>query len=725
MASGITPSDGSTNVRLCTRHEQRAQAAVPHPRQPSQAHQGKWRPDAVTAITRPSVNRPTVVIRSTCRASSGRSDLSSFEAAFDGTDQATREDLQRYLNGLWASRIAVKEGKPDGSKTWAIWASTSEEAFEFAGGRPPDHGYRLKRIDADQRHLFVIAGADADALRAGTDAFLEELGVRFFHPKQEFVPTLGGAKLPRALGVARSPAYRDRGLQPHTLHPIEYFKAFMEPGEANLADARAFIDWLAKTGQTRLQFPLLASVPFEPWKAHVAALLDHAHARGVKVAPVVQVWAGSSLQNNFVLMQKATDLPESSHGQIDKLFALPWDGLELALGEFSGADPEAILRVLNHVVDYVATARPGVEVGVQNHVGNYDNLWVDFRGQRTFFYHVPGSADPRLGASVHTLSFFDLYREWATYAHHDFHIQRDFLLQQLDKRRVWYFPESAYWINADIDVPLFLPRTTYARWLDMSRLRDDVRQQGLPPLDGHLTFTSGHEWNYWLTDYLVAHQTWNPDVSFQELLGRYAAVYGPCATDVQGLLEAFTALQNDVLSDRKLAGHVQVEDLIVDLGYLAGLETHPRRAPFESLLTMSPEGKATFASAVIDPLDAFADRTAPITDALRAGCRGADALLRPWCDELLDGIEITGLRTRHAARLYRAALEYANGAASRSRTTSSCPRGRTRDGTGASATGCSASLRTTSGWACDRGVSTTPGGPSSRSARRTGRDATF
>lgn len=588
-------------------------------------------------------------------------DLTSFDAAFDGDDAKTRDDLARYLNRLWTASIDLHAGKPDEAKAWGLWASTSAEAIALTGKTIPPHGYALERIDTGTRHVFVIAAHDADALRTGTYAFLEELGARFFHPMQEFLPKLGGARLPRTLDVVRAPAYKDRGLQPHTLHPIEYFKTFMEPGETNLADAKRFIDWLAKTGQNRLQFPLLASVPFEPWRVHAAAIVDYAHSRGVKVSPVVQVWAGSSLQNNFVLLQQATDPPESSHVQLDKLFSVPWDGLELALGEFSGADPEAILRVLDHVVAYVSTTHPGVDVGVQNHVGNYDNLWVDFRGQRTFFYHVPAFADPRLGSSVHTLSFFDLYRDWATYAHPDFHLQREFLLSQLGHRRVWYFPESAYWINADIDVPLFLPMTIYARWLDMSRLQADARDRALPPLDGHMTFTSGHEWNYWLTDYLIAHQTWNPDVSFQQLVGRYAAVYGNCSGDVETLFEAFTALQNDVLFDRKLAGYVQGEDLIVDLGYLAGLETHPRRAPFESIAKLTADERAKFATDVIDPLVMFADRSVPMVEALAARCRGADLELQPWCEELLDGVKITSLRARHEATLYRAAVEHANG----------------------------------------------------------------
>ena len=86
-------------------------------------------------------------------------------------------------------------------------------------------------------------------------------------------------------------------------------------------------------------------------------------------------------------------------------------------------------------------------------------------GQTVFYYHLPQYADLRLGQTVHTLFFFDLYRDWATYAHPNFLLQHDYILEELPTRRVKYFPESAYWISADIDVPLFLPEYLYARWL--------------------------------------------------------------------------------------------------------------------------------------------------------------------------------------------------------------------------------------------------------------------
>ena len=103
------------------------------------------------------------------------------------------------------------------------------------------------------------------------------------------------------------------------------------------------------------------------------------------------------------------------------------------------------------------------------------------RGRPSSTTTCPQFCDARLGQNVHTLSLFDLYRDWATYAHPNFYLQHDYILQELPTRRVSYFPESAYWISADIDVPAFLPEYLYARWLDIHTLARELGRRGPAP----------------------------------------------------------------------------------------------------------------------------------------------------------------------------------------------------------------------------------------------------
>jgi hypothetical protein len=608
--------------------------------------------------------QPTVACDSTAAPaptdSFALSDTAVYLDASDPLLAPVFADVASYLGTMWGGAVVVASGHPDGSKRLSLWLSTSDAARSGLGTSVAN-GYAMKRVDsAGATTVIVYAAAPAD-LAAGTYALLEELGARFFHPKQELVPQLGAPRIPRSLDVWRTPVARRRGLQPHTLHPIEYFATFMEPSAENLADAKRYVDWLVKTGQNYVQWPLLSTVDWSSWKPHAQAILDYAHGRGVRIGAVPQVWGGSSLQNNYVLVTDPNDWQAQMSAALDQLMQLPWDVVELALGEFTSTDPQSVIDWLNYATGYLSGKNPALEVNVQNHVGNYAQLWVQYQGQTVFYYHLPQYCDLRLGQSVHTLSLFDVYRDWATYAHPNFWLQHDYIGQEIASRRVTYFPESAYWISADIDVPLFLPEHLYARWLDIHRLSAELADARLPPLDGHVTFTSGHEWGYWMTDYLVAKMLWAAGDPLDAFVGHYAAAYGSCATDVASALSSFIQLQTSYLFDQRLLAYVQGENTTVDVGYLAGLETHPKRVQFEEVAAMSEDDRSAFEASVVDALDAFAAQVQPVEDAIAARCRGADATIAPWCGELWDGVEIVRLRAQHAALLYRAVIAYARG----------------------------------------------------------------
>jgi hypothetical protein len=574
-----------------------------------------------------------------------------------------RADLASYLGTMWGGGVGVAASAPDGSKRASVWISSSAAAAT-ALGTTIDRGYAIKRTDAGGRTTLLVYAPDAVDLAYGAYALLEELGARFFHPKQELVPALGAPRLPHAIDVWRRPMTETRGLQPHTLHPIDYLPVFMEPSDANLADAKRFVDWLVKTGQNYVQWPLLSTVDWNTWKPYAASMLAYAHARGVSVGAVPQVWGGASLQNNFVLVSDAGSWASEMRTGLDKLMELPWDRIVLALGEFTSTGPQAIVDWLDFATEYLTSKNPALKVDVQNHVGNYPQLWVPYDGQTYFYYHLPGFCDARLGQSVHTLSFFDLYRDWATYAHPNFHLQHAYLLDELAAgRRAGYFPESAYWISADIDVPAFLPEFIYARWLDIHTLSQEIADQRLPALDHHVSFMSGHEWGYWLTDYLVAKMLWQPDAPLDTFLRSYSSAFGNCAADIDAALSSTIDLQTRYLFDQRLLPYVQGENETVDLGYIAGLETHPKRIEFEQLLPMTEAQRSAFETSVVGGLDAYAAQSQPLEDAVAARCRGSDATIAPWCDELQDGISIVRLRAQHTATLYRSILAYARGQA--------------------------------------------------------------
>ncbi|MGO8993763.1 MAG: hypothetical protein ACLQVI_10580 [Polyangiaceae bacterium] len=567
-------------------------------------------------------------------------------------------DLASYLGTSWGSSVTVARTVPDFTAKRTIWLSTSAAAMAKAGVTITS-GYAIER--ASGADSIVVYAPDVADLAFGAYALLEELGIRFFHPLEELVPRRGSAALPLTLDVQRAPLVQQRGLQFHTLHPIEYLAVFNEPSSANLANAQKVIDWLVKTGQNYVQWALLSTVDFATWAPYAQSIVTYAHSRGVRVGCVVQLWAGAALQNNYDLVTNPATWQSDMNTQLAQLMQVPWDVVDIGLGEFKATDPGSVVTWLSYATSQLATTNPGVQVNAQNHVGDYPQLWVPYDGQTIFYYQLPQFSDPRLGMSVHTLYYFDLYRDWAMYAHPDFHLQHDFLLKELPTRRVNYFPESAYWVTADISVPAFLPEYVVARLNDIQGLASDIATNGLPAMNGHVMFTSGHEWGYWMTDYLTAKMLWNPTATVDSLFADYASSYGSCADGVASTLSQFTALQTKYLFDDRLAPYVMGEDATVDLGYETQVYTIPRRVQFEDVVAMGPADQAAFEASVVVELEALAAQVQPLEDGMAARCASTDSQLAPWCNELWDGIEIVRLRVQHAAELYRSILAYAQG----------------------------------------------------------------
>jgi hypothetical protein len=80
------------------------------------------------------------------------------------------------------------------------------------------------------------------------------------------------------------------------------------------------------------------------------------------------------------------------------------------------------------------------------------------------------------------------------------------------RRHVHFYPETSYWVNVDIDVPLFLPTYAERRLHDFRLLahEEDKGRAGGNRIAGSLMFDSGWEWGYWLSDVLVAASMWDP-----------------------------------------------------------------------------------------------------------------------------------------------------------------------------------------------------------------------
>jgi hypothetical protein len=230
-----------------------------------------------------------------------------------------------------------------------------------------------------------------------------------------------------------------------------------------------------------------------------------------------------------------------------------------------------------------------------------------------------------------------------------------------------YFPESAYWLGADSDVPLFLPEYLESRWIDLHGLTQEIAAKSLPPLEGHVIFSSGHEWGYWLTDYLTARMAWAPALALSEQIDHYSSIFGSCSAEASSILEATIDLERKYLFDGRLAGYLAGEDVSYDLGLIAGFETHPPRVPYERIRTMTSTSLASFERTVVDALVSMSQEASGLSDRMARVCGAASVAAAPWCQEIADGLDVLRLRSLHASSLYSAVLSTvrADGAASK------------------------------------------------------------
>ena len=150
-------------------------------------------------------------------------------------------------------------------------------------------------------------------------------------------------------------------------------------------------------------------------------------------------------------------------------------------------------------------------------------------GEDINFNFLVHYADSRMRALPHTVQHYTMEDPAPTYGNTDFTYIRDFMYYEAAYRSVVWYPETAYWVSFDIDVPLFLPVYALNRYRDLWRIAsaEEAGLVGSGPgmrIDGQFFFSSGWEWGYWLNDVVAARASWqvdthiSPDDGFLSLL---------------------------------------------------------------------------------------------------------------------------------------------------------------------------------------------------------------
>ncbi len=558
-------------------------------------------------------------------------------------------DALARLGGAEAPRALSSGAAPGGA------ACVVEARVDAGDAELGDEGYRLVR---EAKGVSVVAATETGA-SYGLYHLAHDLGVRYLHPEETFFPASAARPeggLPRDYdGAPVLPDFARRGFHEHTQHPIVLSDFLLRPGRDDFrAHLTNYLRWLQRNRQNTLFFHMLKTVDLDAWVPYAADFNAEADARGIHVGLVIGFV--DQQQNAFKMVREdvvdADGQPVPAEQQIrdalDTLLAAGFDhvGLQIGTSEFTKPDEAQVLSWLNLAVDHIWDQHPGVVPFAWIHTTC--SLETEAGGK---FYHLPLQAHPDLGAFVHTTMFYTLDHPAPVYDCEDFSHQKDFFEAADGQRELVFFPETAWWLGFDNNLPLVLPITGWSREHDIQRV--------LPAWDvsGHVTFTSGREWTYWQYDHYLTRVTWDRDLTWRAYLDEIAPLYGDAGPAMADALQAFTELQRRHFYEESpliyfyLAGELPQDEI----GEKAGILARRPKLAFTKLVAMSDAEFAAWQAGDLAQLQKmrgeYAQALEGLPDALEGGTPQQTRLYR----EARVSLDVYVQRIEHAIALYQGA----------------------------------------------------------------------
>ena len=424
-------------------------------------------------------------------------------------------------------------------------------------------------IQSTKQHniiTIVIMSTSEKGLSNGIYYFLQnKLGFQFYHPKETSIPDLSNYVLDTFTETI-TPRFDKIGFHIHAMHPLEITEALLNENTPNGAEEiKAYIDWLSRNGQNYFEFNLLRSIKLKTWIPYIKPIVDYAHERGIICGAdmsfhMIQQRA-FQLYKNFPASFRKKD--KQILDNITQLMQVNWDvwNVEFATTEFTHKNQDKLHEQQKFLYDNLSKYK--VKLTSRKHVVKDENLISNAKSVKT----KRTDMDSAYALFVHTVMFYGLQdSSTPVYRNKDFSHLRNLLIESKEYRDTWYFPESAYWITFDNSVPMFL--TPY---LD-ARMKDILYCDSLG-IDGHLTFSSGWEWNYWLIDWSIARWCWKDTKKAEPLQFLKEVVKDTSFID---FVTKANALQTDFIKNKQLIKVLTAQTITDEIGGKLNLEFHPR-----------------------------------------------------------------------------------------------------------------------------------------------------
>jgi hypothetical protein len=533
--------------------------------------------------------------------------------------------------------------------TW----SKSEGPFTYTGTRT-----EIQTLDAPS----------AEGIANGLYALLQEkLGFKFIHPRQTIIPKLESwpsIQDPHSTFDGR-PKFDKKGFHLHTMHPLELTEPLHDPAfPGGLAMVQEYILWLARNGQNYFEFSLMEGVDQDltAWVRHASKFTQYAHDRGILCG--IDLSIHMIQQKSFQLVQFPPHdfraFESQVHTRLSTLMEAHWDfiNLEFALAEFVGG-LEGLRNRLRDIVLSEMENYPKTKLIGRQHVVKPEDEVGGSHGTQSL--NIP--EDPRMGILVHTVMCYALQDTHVpVYELDNFDHLYQMLIDQNKIRETWYYPESAYWITFDNSIPLLLLPYLDARYRDIQA----CAELGIP---GHVTFSSGWEWGYWLVDWSIARWSW--DYGKTELDGVFKSdssgpyqYLGEIFTDPADLHTVVKAaeIEKDWLIRNNLLRWLCPSSRADELPKPMNKQFQPRGfVNLGDLRKVAENDAARLTELPIDSLHRFCTLLMVKATALQIAATNhawESRLQLQLALEIIDALKVTALRAQHSARLMEAVVAY-------------------------------------------------------------------
>ena len=566
--------------------------------------------------------------------------------------QAAAQDLADAMGTITGATAPAQVVLGDPSETTApvvVWVRIDANAVGGGPGGNQCFAVRQGALDAtdDPREGLVIRAPSEAGAAYGLYRVAMDLGVLWLHPEESFYPDAPGARLPwRYDDSLDCPRFARRGFHEHTQHPIVSSDFLLRPGDPTLRDQRSrYIRWLARNRQNFFSFMLLKTVDVDAWVPYMADAVAEAHDRHVDVGVVVSFV--DQQQNSFKLISgDATGMTDQEQivDGLDTILGADFDQIIFQIGssEFTKPADATQLGRLNFATAHLRDR--GVDAAAWIHT---TCSLLDEQGG--YFFHLPLQADADLEGWVHTVMFHDLEHPAPVYDCEDFSQQVDFLTAASGERRLTYFPETAWWLGFDNNLPLVLPITNWSRAHDI--------QQVLGSYDvwAHVTFTSGREWTYWQYDHFLTRITWDDEISPRDYLDWVAPLYAGRGSRVAEVLDRWTQLQVEHFFETNpliyfyLAGELPQDEI----GAAAGILARRPKLNYNDVLRYDDAQLATWQTTDYELLGHMREDYQRLLNQLDAEPPGnATGLQQRLYREVYRGLWVYVRRIEHALALY-------------------------------------------------------------------------